>query len=87
MSEYSPNVPDVDDSSNSWCFNRETGILIKKKKKLGDSREDRESWQIWLSAVSEHYGRNYSSLNNGFKFHALRGWIFVLRVLDCYNEY
>ena len=55
--------------------------------KLRDFRENQESWQIWLSVVNEYYGTNYSSLNNGFKFHALRGWIFVLPVLDCNEKY
>ena len=36
--------------------------------------------------VNEHYGRNYSSPNNGFKFHARGGRIFVLRVQDCNEE-
>ena len=42
---------------------------------------------IKTTVVIEHYGRNFSPLNNGLKFHARRGWVFVLRVLGCNEEY
>ena len=39
----------VGSSREIWCSNRETGRFDEK---LGDSRENRESWQVWTQQSS-----------------------------------
>ena len=86
MSSKQLNSPSFINTLNisSWTIN----VLTSTAKKVGGGHPPcaaPEPLRL-VSVVSEHYDRNYSSPNNGFKFHARRGWNFVLQVLDCNEE-
>ena len=71
---------------------RNMSVFVGKTTKSGErlylgAEPSLEKHSRLASVVNEHYDRNYSSPSNGFKFHACRGGIFVLRVLDCNEEW
>ena len=54
----------VGSSREIWCSNRETGRFHEK---LGDSRENRESWQVCIYSVIVYlyYAKKLSVYTNG----------------------